>query len=299
MTLLVTCLLLYLIAVPVAAQPRLVVLDVGEGQAVLLQQGSRGVLIDVGHPGMSQHVLERLAALGVKQLDTLILTHLHPDHAGGYFRLREAFPQTPVLYNGHPLPVDIAPDFVRWVNDALAEDPHRRLLLAGEQFSWQGISIESLSPETFAGNNLNRHSLVLLLRHADLTILIMGDADAVVEKTLLDQNKLPEDIDVLVVGHHGAADATSASFVDRVRPDLALISVNASNIRGYPSKNVLQRLNNIGARVLRTDRDGELLLELCNNNKDESCLISVETERKIKAPESIKHLTQPTLTRQN
>ncbi|WP_456416761.1 ComEC/Rec2 family competence protein [Thiolapillus sp.] len=273
------CLSLCVMAAPVAAAPRLVMLDVGEGQAVLLQQGHRGVLIDVGHPGMSQKVLERLGALGVKQLDYLVLTHLHPDHAGGYFRLREAFPQTPVLYSGHPLPADVRPDLVRWVNDALAQDAHRRLLRAGEDISWQGMSIEVLWPEAFSGDNLNRHSLVLLLRYAGLELLIMGDADALVEQALLEQNKLPANIDVLVAGHHGAADATSAAFVDRLHPRLALISVNAGNIRGYPGEEVLQRLEKAGARVLRTDRHGELRLDLCSRKRDGRCVIRVETER--------------------
>ena len=276
-------LLFCMMAVPVAAQPRLVMLDVGEGQAILLQQGHRGLLVDVGHPGMGQRVLERLVALGVKRLDYMILTHLHPDHAGGYFRLREAFPQTPVLYSGHPLPANVRPDLVRWVNDALAEDPHRQLLRAGGRFQWQEMTIEALWPEAFSGNNLNRHSLVLLLRHAGLKLLIMGDADKTAEQMLLDQGKLPADIDVLVAGHHGAADATSVSFVDRVRPGLVLISVNAGNIRGYPGEEVLQRLEKVGARVLRTDRDGELRLDLCSQKKDGRCVINVETERKPKA----------------
>ncbi|WP_456380259.1 ComEC/Rec2 family competence protein [Thiolapillus sp.] len=266
-------------AAPVAAQPRLVMLDVGEGQAVLLQQGHRGVLVDVGHPGMSQRVLERLAALGVKQLDYMILTHLHPDHAGGYFRLREAFPRTPVLHSGQPLTRDVRPDLVRWVNDTLAQDPQRQLLRAGELMQWQGMTIEVLWPETFSGANLNRHSLVLLLRHAGLKLLLMGDADAVVEQTLLDQGKLPGDIDVLVAGHHGAKDATSEAFVARVRPRLALVSVNAGNIRGYPGEEVLQRLEAAGARVLRTDRHGELRLDLCSQKNDGRCAISVETAK--------------------
>ncbi|WP_456415655.1 ComEC/Rec2 family competence protein [Thiolapillus sp.] len=273
------CLSLCVMAAPVAAEPRLVMLDVGEGQALLLQQGARGVLIDTGHPGVSRRLLARLGALGVKRLDYLILTHLHPDHAGGYFRLREAFPRTPVLYSGHPLPADVRPDLVRWVNDALAQDAHRRLLRAGEDISWQGMHIEVLWPEAFSGDNLNRHSLVLLLHYAGLKLLIMGDADAVVEQALLEQNKLPADIDVLVAGHHGAADATSAAFVDRLHPRLALISVNAGNIRGYPGEEVLQRLEKAGARVLRTDRHGELRLDLCSRKRDGRCVIRVETER--------------------
>ena len=254
--------LLFFMIAPVAAGPQLVVLDVGEGQSLLVQQGDRGILIDTGHPGKARHVLDRLSALGVAHLDYLMLTHLHPDHAGGYFRLREAWPETPVLYSGQPLPADVQPDLTRWVNDALGQDPNRRIFTAGDTLQWQGITLEVLWPEKFMNRNLNEHSLVLLLSHGETRVLIMGDANQTVEQALLRQKRLPESIDVLVVGHHGAADASSKAFIDRVHPKLAIISVNSNNIRGYPSAEVLRRLEKAGAKLLRTDRQGEISLDL-------------------------------------
>ncbi len=243
------------------ADPRLVVLDVGEGQALLVQQGDRAMLIDTGHPGMTRHVLDRLNDLGVKHLDYLILTHLHPDHAGGYFRLREAYPETPVLYNGHPLPADVSPDLTRWVHEALQRDAHRRIIAAGELLSWQGITLEVLWPDKFVNHNLNAHSLVLLLRHGDSQVLIMGDATQKVEQELLRRKRLPVNINVLVVGHHGAKDASSVAFIDRIRPKLAIVSVNRNNIRGYPAAEVLQRIEKSGAKILRTDQEGDIQLD--------------------------------------
>ncbi len=255
-------LILFFLTFSAMADPRLMVLDVGEGQAVLIQNKDHGILIDTGHPGMARHVLDRLDALGVKQLDYLILTHLHPDHAGGYFRLREAWPDTPVLYNGHPLPDDVSPDLTRWVNEALKQDARQGIFQTGTPLQWQGMTLEALWPETFASNDLNTHSLVLLLRHGATQVLIMGDANQRVEQELLRHNHLPKNIDVLVVGHHGAKDASSATFIDWIRPKVAVISVNRDNIRGYPAANVLQRLEKAGARVLRTDQEGEIRLAL-------------------------------------
>lgn len=254
-------LLLCLLATPVVADPRLVALDVGEGQALLVQRGDRGVLIDAGHPGKARHVLDRLGELGVKHLDYLILTHLHPDHAGGYFRLREAWPETPVLHSGHPLPHNVGPDLTRWVNDALQQDAHQRIIAAGEVLKWQGMTLAILWPEKFVGNDLNLHSLVLLLSHGDSRILIMGDATHQAEKELLGKNSLPENVDILVVGHHGSKHASSIPFIDKVHPKLAIISVNRNNIRGYPSAEVIQRLEKAGAKVLRTDQQGEITLD--------------------------------------
>ena len=254
--------LFLLVMSPLWASPSMVVLDAGEGQALLVQQGNRGILIDTGHPGKTRHILDRLSTLGTTHLDYLILTHLHPDHAGGYFRLREAWPETPVLYNGQPLADDIRPDMTRWINDAISHDPLRRVITAGDRLQWQGITLEVLWPDEFRNPNLNAHSLVLLLTYGAVRVLIMGDATQQAEQALLRQGLLPDDIDVLIVGHHGAADASSKAFIEKIHPKWALISVNKNNIRGYPSPLVLQRLERAGVQVRRTDRDGEIILNL-------------------------------------
>ncbi len=216
-------------------------------------------------------MLDRLADLGVLQLDYLILSHLHPDHASGYFRLREAWPDTPVLFNGQPLAGVAQPDMTRWVNDALVTDPLSRVIRAGEKIRWRGMQLEVLWPDGFENQNLNRHSLVIRLDYQDQTVLIMGDADNHVEQLLLNRrNKLPSNVDVLVLGHHGARDAGSEPFLRRLDPGLAIISVNANNLRGYPDAAVLQRLDDLGISLRRTDRDGEIRVNLSEDPRHTS-----------------------------
>ncbi|VAW95249.1 hypothetical protein MNBD_GAMMA20-408 [hydrothermal vent metagenome] len=240
---------------------RLQVLDVGEGQAVLLQHGERGILIDTGHAGQAPKVLRAIADSGIRHLDMLILSHLHPDHASGYFRLREAWPDTPVLDAQHPLPPDISPDMVRWVNEALSTNPLRRRLKAGDSLPWGDARIEVLWPASFTSDNLNRHSLVLRIHHGERSALLMGDAGKEVERALLQQGKKLA-ADVLVVGHHGASDAGDAAFLAAVRPAYSVISVNHNNLRGYPHADTLQRLRATSGQVLRTDEDGNICLRL-------------------------------------
>ncbi len=244
-----------------AEELRLRLLDVGEGQAVLLSHGERGILVDTGHAGQATRVLRAIAGSGVRHLDMLILSHLHPDHASGYFRLREAWPDTPVLDAWHPLPADVSPDMVRWVNAALANDPLRRRLKAGDNLPWGDARIEVLWPAGFTNHNLNQHSLVLRIRHGERSALLMGDAGKTVERELLKGEK-PLASDVLVVGHHGASDAGDAAFLAAVRPQWSLISVNRDNLRGYPDADTLQRLRAAGGRLLRTDQDGDICLRL-------------------------------------
>ncbi|MBD3669802.1 MAG: MBL fold metallo-hydrolase [Gammaproteobacteria bacterium] len=255
-------LLLCLLSASVLQAASLVVVDVGEGQALFLQQGEEALLIDTGHAGQASHLLQRLRAHGVSRLHALVLTHLHPDHASGYFRLREAFPEAPVMESGHPLPEAVSPDMVRWVRDGLQRDPHRRLLKQGDVLSWGELRIEVLWPQGFANNNLNLHSLVLQVTAGDRRVVIMGDAPSTVGRRLLNQDRFVSDIDILVVGHHGAADSGDEAVLRHLRPRYSLISVNADNIRGYPSAQTLQRLHKYSDTVLRTDIEGELCFSL-------------------------------------
>ncbi len=253
-----------------AQELRLIVLDVGEGQAILLRHGAHGVLIDTGHAGQALRVLQALSENDVQKLDKLILTHLHPDHASGYFRLREAFPDTPGLDAQHPLPHNVSPDMVRWVNEALAADPLRQRLSAGDTLPWGDVHIEVLWPTVFTGDNLNRHSLVLRIRHGDSSVLTMGDADQEVERQLLRQ-KGTLSADVLVIGHHGASDAGGTAFLTAVQPAYSVISVNSGNLRGYPDEGTLQRLAIASRQVLRTDEQGDICLRLPTKGPVEPC----------------------------
>jgi competence protein ComEC len=263
---LISC-LLFMFSMPLQAA-RLVVMDVGEGQALFVQQGDEAMLIDTGHAGMASRVLQRLHHYGVKSLHGIILTHLHPDHASGYFRIREAYPQAPVLESGQPLAKNVAPDMVRWVRDALRADPRLRVIGAGDHLDWGELRIDVLWPQCFSSDNLNLHSLVLLLRLGESRVLIMGDAPQAVERQLLALGVLPKQIDVLVVGHHAAADSSDREVLRHLAPRFSIISVNAHNLRGYPDADTIKRLEANSGRLYRTDRDGEVCLRL-STRRDE------------------------------
>jgi len=222
---------------------RLIALDVGEGQSILLQRGRRGVLIDTGHAGKAQMVLQRLQTYGVSQLDYLVLTHLHPDHASGYFRIREAFPHLPTLAHDLPFTDTQVPDMTRWVADALANDPYRRQFRGGDQFDWQGLVIKSLWPQDPSGTDLNDSSLVVEVIFGSHRVLIMGDVGSKIEQELIDQYNLSGPYGVLVAGHHGSNGTSSDAFLLKVKPAYSIVSTNADNVRGYPAKETRQRLS--------------------------------------------------------
>jgi competence protein ComEC len=185
-----------LLAQPSGAQSgeaglRVVVMDVGEGQAILLRRGDSGILIDSGPAPFADQLLRRIEAHGVTSLDYLFLTHLHPDHVGGYFPIRGRYPEAVVIDNGHPLAVDRQSFIVNLYDDALSGDPRRRVMRAGDELEWRGVTLKALWPDLIAGQNLNRNSLVLSLTYGMSRALFMGDTGEIVERRLIEQGAVP------------------------------------------------------------------------------------------------------------
>jgi competence protein ComEC len=187
-------------------------------------------------------------------------THLHPDHASGYFRIREAFPKARIHDNGDPAALESHIDMVRWTASALQAEQHREVLRAAAGFDWLGVTITTLWPHRVAGDDLNRNSLVLRIGYRCVTALLMGDTGQEVERRLLDDGSLIRHIDLLIAGHHGSSQTSREAFLQALTPRHCVISVNRGNIRGYPDPSTLQRLNNACGRLYRTDLDGDVRL---------------------------------------
>jgi len=256
-------LLISLLFTPALLQAKtdIIVLDVNEGQSVLVKHNNEGIIIDTGHAGLSKSLLNKFRQYGINNIKSILLTHLHPDHAGGYFRLKEAFPLAKIYSNCHPLPNNIQPDTTRWINEALQTDQNHHCLKAGDSLSFHDAKLMVLWPYTFNNTNLNQHSLVINIATSKNNTLLMGDAGFKVEQKLISENTLPANISTLIVGHHGANDATSQHFLRSLKPESAVISVNKKNIRGYPSKHTINRLNDMNIRVFRTDHHGDIVIK--------------------------------------
>lgn len=252
-TLCVSAIALYLLE-PTLSQPKnftWTVLPVGEGDAMLLQKGRDTILIDSATA--DQQLYRTLTALGV-DVDLLVLTHGHADHAGGLSDL---------------IKYDKVNKVILWADAPVEtyDEPIRQALLlapalgvpvqgvrAGDVIVQGDISLTVLAPDTVSRDE-NRNSLVLLAQCDGRRILLMGDADASVESSLA----LPE-ADAVKVAHHGSKTATSQAFVQAVHPDTAVISV-ARNHYGHPDMQVLGRLWQVCRRVYITQYDGVVRIE--------------------------------------
>jgi len=231
---------------------RVSVLDVGQGDAILLQPaGAAAVLVDGGPPG--DRLAAKLRAAGVARLGAVVVTHDQSDHAGGVRELLGTMPVGRLLY---------ALLDRRMLRQARAAGAVPRRLARGGELRTGRLRLDVLWPprELLAdpprGEDPNRLAIVMLVRWRRFRMLLTADAEA--ESTPLD----PGRIDVLKVAHHGSEDAGIGELLDRVRPRLAVISVGEDNPFGHPTAATLATLAAHRVPVLRTDREGTVVLDV-------------------------------------
>ncbi len=240
---------------------RCTVLDVGQGDAILLQfPGGSTMLVDTGPPGGASDsgkkvIVPFLSRLGVGRIDVLVLTHAHDDHTGGLRSLVRTFPVGRILLPGDSL-VSLLPERMR---------ERSSIVSAGDSLSIGGAKIYVLAPartaapsEAGAGNEA---SIVLKVVYGRAVILLTGDEPATHELALASAYGDFLRADLLKVGHHGSLTGTSEEFLEAVRPRYAALSLGRFNRHGHPSADVLRRLEERGILYGRTDDDGALMFE--------------------------------------
>jgi competence protein ComEC len=231
---------------------RVSVLDVGQGDAILLQPaGAAPVLVDGGPPGDGLESLLRGA--GVSGLGAVVVTHDQSDHAGGIEDLLGgSLPVGRLLFGV----LDRA-----MLARARARGARTERLSTGREVRSGGLRLDVIWPPRellegpHARQDPNVLALVMVARWGDFSMLLTADAEA--ETTPLD----PGPIDVLKVAHHGSDDAGLGALLERTRPRLAVISVGAGNPYGHPTAATLATLAAHRVPVLRTDLDGTVVIE--------------------------------------
>jgi len=260
---------------------KVVFMDVGQGDAILLQDGTRQVLIDGGR-GMA--VLQRLAEEMPwfdRKIEVVVVTHPQQDHMEGLMHVLERYEVGMVLlpYASHTSQLQEA-----WLQKIIDKNVPYRFTWTGQHLTVGDMDFQVLGPidspaaQAAVKADLNNASLVMRVDYCPegttprsptrpvggigevgscLSLLLTGDAEARAERLMLESiRKELLDVDVLKIGHHGSKSSTTAALLAATTPAAAVISVGADNRFGHPSEIVLQRLSEIP--IWRTDEDGSI-----------------------------------------
>ena len=241
-------------AEPLLDDYRVTVLDVGQGQCVLLQSCGCTFMVDCGgdyDEDAGDKAAEALLSMGISRIDGLILTHYDEDHVGGAAMLSRRIKIDRVYLPKIDAPSDL-------LSRVLAST-------RGAEWIWMDMDLEIafgnceiriFPPETEKSGN--ESCAAVLFRSEKYDTLITGDMNAAREWDLLERAELP-DLELLIAGHHGSATSTSAELVYRTAPDVVIISVGKNNSYGHPAEEILFRLKLYECEIYRTDLMGDIL----------------------------------------
>jgi competence protein ComEC len=230
------------------------VIDVGQGDSILLLADGHAMLLDAGIPDAGHTVAEYLDLLNITELDYAAVTHLHSDHIGGF---AAAVKNRKVQHFAEPVtPETLVPDDTVYQMYASAVKDVQQLH-DGDSFTLGGAKIDVLAPLDAEVTDLNDTSLVLRVQYQDTVCLLTGDMEEAEEQALLERH--PDlKADLLKVAHHGSASSTSEAFLEAVQPAFAAISCGKDNDYGHPAPETLARLQKAGAQVSITAEQGHL-----------------------------------------
>ena len=232
---------------------RVCVIDVGQGQSILLQHGSQHYLVDCGgeYAGITADAVANfLLSQGIFKMDGIILTHYDADHAGSVLNLLTSVDADRIY-----MP-DVADS--NGIRESIEQAYSDKVQLIKNVHS---LDINTGKITLFPGKQKaddNENSMCVLFQPENCDILITGDRSGEGERALMKQTALPQ-LELLVAGHHGSHLSTSLDLLLTTRPQTVVISVGANNPYGHPREEVLDRLHRFGCEIYRTDLEGTII----------------------------------------
>ena len=242
---------------------RIYFLDVGQGDCTLIRTRGSDILIDAGPESAQDALCLRLKQLGVKEIALAVFTHPDEDHVGGADGVLNQISVKEVWLPVREMDNPSAARMEQAIEDSGAS---RKNVKAGEVLTVGDVVVATLAPLGDATNDPNDNSIVLRITCGEIGMLFMGDASVKVEKKLIETYaKGHISAQLYKVGHHGSSTSNTEDFLNIVNPTYAVICSSIDNSYGHPHGVVVERLQNIGATVLMTATDGEVVLE-CNKS---------------------------------
>lgn len=228
-------------------------IDVGQADASLILCDGKAMLIDGGNADDSNLIYTYLKRNGITHLDYIVATHAHEDHAGG---LSGALNYATVGTVYSPVRSYNSKAFQNFVKNVEKQGKFLTIPSVGHSFSLGSATCTVLAVNTTS--DTNNSSIVLRIVYGSTSFLFTADAEQEVEQAMLNRG-VPLRSTVLKVGHHGSDTSTSYNFLRNVMPAYAVISCGKGNSYGHPHDRPLSRLRDAGARVFRTDMQGDII----------------------------------------
>ncbi|MDD4715660.1 MAG: MBL fold metallo-hydrolase [Oscillospiraceae bacterium] len=231
-------------------------LNVGQGDCAFIElPNGQTMLIDAGNPGDGENIVHYIKEKGYTKLDFLIATHPHADHIGG---MAEVVKEMDIASVYMPKASASSRVYENLLNAIVKKGLAVHTAKAGVSLAdTAGFKAYLAAPNGGGYEDLNNYSAVLKIVYKNNSFLFTGDAETRSENEITANVKA----DVLKVGHHGSKTSTGASFLQKVSPSYAVISVGAGNSYGHPAQTTLDKLKAIGAKTYRTDRDGTIVFQ--------------------------------------
>ena len=225
-------------------------IDVGQADSILIRNQDKVMLIDAGTNEAGKTVVNYLKNLGITKIDYLIGTHPHEDHIGGLDDVINNFDIGQIY-------MPKMETTTKTFEDVLDAIENKNLTVTapnkGDKIKIGQAEGEFMTEPILDEDNLNISSLVLRVEFGNTSYLFMGDAEEENEETI----SWPK-TNVLKVGHHGSSTSSSESFLKQVQPKYAIIMAGKDNSYGLPTQETINKLNNIGSEIYRTDEDGTI-----------------------------------------
>jgi competence protein ComEC len=242
-------------------------IDVGQGDSILIRTPSgKTMLVDGGERNAGNEVVGVLREEGIKRINVMVSTHPHADHIAGLIRVLQKLPVDAVYDSAKPYSSKTYEDYLTLIYDK--DIPFHAARAGDEIYLDEPVKVSVLwPPQTDAGDpfhieklSVNDASVMLYISFGDSTLLLAGDAETKVEEELIRQGRVRE-AQVLKIAHHGSATSSSRAFLNVVKPEVVVICVGADNTYGYPHRETVKSLTEVGCEILRTDIHGTIVLQ--------------------------------------
>lgn len=249
------------------------VIDVGQGDAMLIRQGDQFALIDAGVPQSAEKLVNYLKAAGVQKLSCVIMTHAHADHIGGMPQVLEAFPADRFILPDFTVSEVPTTRIFEKTMDALEAQPNCQVETAkvGTEIPL-GEGTITIVGAGVKSDGQNNSSVCTRFVAPGLRLLNTGDAEIKAEQALV-ASGAELSADVFKAGHHGSTTSNTQELLTAASPRYIAISCGLNNDYGHPHAEIVERFEAIGAQIARTDQQGSIVYSV------EESGITVRTER--------------------